>query len=878
MTEGRDDRDLLGWWLRQQREAAGLTQEELADRSGLSVRTISNLERNRTRKPHPKSVHRMMGALGLAETAGSDLLARHRSSRNAGSGLQEQLDAHAAGSPLASSAIPQIPTAPGPALIPRQLPQATRHFVGRHAELESLTRLLDQAAEMPGALVISAIAGTAGVGKTALAVRWAHHVADRFPDGQLYVNLRGYDPSGKPVAPADALTGFLRALGVPGPQIPAEPDERAAQYRTLMAPRRILVVLDNAGSVEQARPLLPGTASCLALVTSRDALAGLVARDGAERLDLDLLPLADAVGLLRELIGGRVDADTEAAAVLAAHCARLPLALRVAAELAAARPAATLAHLAGELTDQRRLDLLDAGGDSRTAVRAVFSWSYQHLAPGAAQGFRLTGLHPGPDFDQYAVAALTGMTAGQANDLLGVLARAYLIHATGPGRYSMHDLLRSYARELAAGHDGEAEGQAALTRLFDYYLHSATTAICTMFPATGNRQGHLPAATSGRPLTDRAAALAWLDTERACLAAAIAYTADNGWPGHATAIAGNLRQYLESGGYFPEAIVIHTCAQRAAQLTGDRGAEAAALDNLGRMCWLQGRYQQAVEHLKQALALFQESGDLNGQARAQTNLGISDGRQGHYDQAAERFREALVLFQETGDQPGQARALSNFGIIDLFQGRYQQATVHLQHALALLREARDRTGELTVLNNLGLAEVRWGQHQRARGHIEHALGLCHQSGDRLVQAHLLATLGEVDLQQSCYEQALDHCQRSLTLCRKIGDRYSEVTALNGLGEVLQAMSMSADALKHHAAALRLATQIGNTYGQAQAHNGLARSYCASGDSGQARSHLQQALLLYGGLGAPETVQVRAQLAALASPAAAPEAASGLQGR
>jgi transcriptional regulator with XRE-family HTH domain len=228
MTEGRDDRDLLGWWLRQQREAAGLTQEELADRSGLSVRTISNLERNRIRKPHPKSVHRMMGALGLAETTGGDLLARHRLSRNAGSGLQEQLGGGAAGSPLASSAVSQIPTAPGPALIPRQLPQATRHFVGRHAELESLTRLLDQAAEMPGALVISAIAGTAGVGKTALAVRWAHRVADRFPDGQLYVNLRGYDPSGKPVAPADALTGFLRALGVPGPQIPAEPDERAA--------------------------------------------------------------------------------------------------------------------------------------------------------------------------------------------------------------------------------------------------------------------------------------------------------------------------------------------------------------------------------------------------------------------------------------------------------------------------------------------------------------------------------------------------------------------------------------------------------------------------------------------------------------------------
>jgi tetratricopeptide (TPR) repeat protein/transcriptional regulator with XRE-family HTH domain len=865
MTEGPDNRDALGLWLRQQREAAGLTQEELAERSGLSVRTISNLERNRTQKPYPKSVHRMMGALGLADTTGGDLLARHRASKNAGSGLQKQLDPRAAGSPLASSAFSQIQPPPGPAVVPQQLPLTTRHFVGRQVELESLTGLLDQAAGMPGALVISAIAGTAGVGKTALAVRWAHHVADRFPDGQLYVNLRGFDPSAKPVAPADALAGFLHALGVPGPQIPAEPDERAAQYRTLMARRRMLVVLDNAGSVEQARPLLPGTARCLALVTSRDALAGLVARDGAERLDLDLLPLADAISLLRELIGARVDADPEAAAVLAAHCARLPLALRVAAELAAARPAVALARLAGELSDQRRLDLLDAGGDSHTAVRAVFSWSYQHLDPGAARGFRLAGLHPGPDFDHFAVAALTGMTAGQADGLLDVLARAYLLHATGPGRYGMHDLLRSYARELAVCHDGEGEGQAALTRLFDYYLRSATTAICTMFPATSNRQGRLPVPMTGPPLTDLPAALAWLDSERPCLAAAIAYTAENGWPGHTTSLAANLRQYLESGGYFPEAIVIHTCAQHAARLTGDRGAEAGALDNLGRMCWLQGRYRQAVRHLQQALALFRESGDLNGQGRAQANLGITDARQGHYDQAADRFGEALILFQEIEDQPGQARTLNNLGIIDVFQGRYQQARGHLQRALALGREAKDRAVELTILNNLGLAEVRGGYHQQARGHVEHALVLCHETGDRLVQAHLLATLSEVDLQQHCYEQALDNCQRSLTLCREIGDRYSQVTALNNLGDVLHAISMPAKAHKHHAAALRLATQIGNTYGQAQAHNGLARSYHASGDSRQAGSHWQQALLLYDGLGAPEVVQIRAQLAALALP-------------
>ena len=319
------------------------------------------------------------------------------------------------------------------------------------------------------AVPIAVLAGTAGVGKTALAVRWARRAAAAFPDGQLYVNLRGYDP-GAPVAPGDALAGFLRALGLAGDDIPAGEDERAAAYRSLLDGRRMLVVLDNAASVEQARPLLPGSPTCLVVVTSRDSLAGLVARHGARRLDLDMLPAADAIGLLRTLIGDRVDAEPDAAAELAGQCARLPLALRVAAELAAASPDSRLAELAGELAgEQRRLDLLDAGGDERTAVRGVFSWSYRHLPAAAARAFRLIGLHPGPDFDAYAVAALTaptaltGATAGsssrpvtatQAKDALALLARAHLVHPAGGGRYGMHDLLRAYARELAAAEDG----------------------------------------------------------------------------------------------------------------------------------------------------------------------------------------------------------------------------------------------------------------------------------------------------------------------------------------------------------------------------------------------------------------------------------------
>jgi DNA-binding SARP family transcriptional activator len=336
-------------------------------------------------------------------------------------------------------------TGPDPAArpAPRQLPPMVRPFVGRADQLRMLSGFLDVDSGAGAGLVASVIVGTAGVGKSALAVHWAHQVAGRFPDGQLYVNLHGCDAC-RPVQATDALAGFLRALGVAGPHIPAEAEERSAQYRSLLAGRRVLVLLDNAASVEQVRPLLPASSDCVAVVTSRDALAGLVARDGARRLGLGLLPLADAGELLATLIGDRAAADPEATAAMAMRCARLPLALRVAAEFAAARPAVPLARLAGELADQqRRLDAPQAGGDAWTAVRAAAL--------------------PGPDLDH-------------AQHLLTVLARAHLLQPIGPDRYGLHDLLRAYARELGAGEGGEDVNRDALTRLFDYHLRAAAAA------------------------------------------------------------------------------------------------------------------------------------------------------------------------------------------------------------------------------------------------------------------------------------------------------------------------------------------------------------------------------------------------------------------
>jgi DNA-binding SARP family transcriptional activator len=409
-----------------------------------------------------------------------------------GPGLQELHQQILSADPALTG--PARPAEGGPQrAVPRELPPAVPGFTGRSAELQALTGLLNRlGAQAPGALVISAIGGTAGVGKTALAVHWAHRVADRFPGGQLYVNLRGYDP-GPPVPATDALAAFLRALGVPGPDIPPEEDERAARYRSLLAGRRMLVVLDNARSADQVRPLLPGTPACTVLVTSRDTLAGLVARDGAARLDLDLLPLPEAIALLRTLIGPRADAEPEAAARLADQCCRLPLALRVAAELAASRPAASLAGLVSELADlSTRLDLLETGEDPRTQVRTVFSWSYRHLDAEAARTFRLTGLHPGPDLDPHAAAALTSTALPQARRALDTLARAHLISPAAPGRYAMHDLLRGYARELTATVDGGPEQHAALTRLFDHYLHTAATAMDILFPAERHRRPRIP--------------------------------------------------------------------------------------------------------------------------------------------------------------------------------------------------------------------------------------------------------------------------------------------------------------------------------------------------------------------------------------------------
>jgi tetratricopeptide (TPR) repeat protein/transcriptional regulator with XRE-family HTH domain len=837
------------------RQAAGLSQAELAERAGMSVRAISNLERGRTLWPHPDSVHRLAGALRLT--------AADRAVFEAAAGRRLAAAGNAAGGQgtrrFPASAVP---------VTPRRLPGAVRQFTGRKSELSLLTGLLDQAAvSEPPAATIALIAGMAGVGKTALAVRWAHQAARRFPGGQLYADLHGYDPSALPVPAGDALAGFLRALGVPGPDIPDTMDERAAAYRSLLASKRVLVVLDNARDVDQVRPLLPGDPGCMTVVTSRDALGGLVAGDGARRLTLDPLPLPEAVDLLGGLIGGRVADDPDAAARLAHQCGRLPLALRVAAELAATRGCATLADLTSELADMRhRLEVLQTGGDQRTTVRAVFTWSYQDLNPAAAGLFRLLGLQPGPDIAAPAAARLAGLPLSGARRAIGQLTRAHLVQEQVPDRFSCHDLIRLYAAEQAAAHDDEPRRSAALTRLLGYYLSTAVCAVDLLYPAGPGAPprppGPPPAGAGPAPaVRDRLSARAWLDAERANLTAAAGYAARNGLPGYAIGLSTTLFFHLDYGAHFPEAQAIHSAAALAATAAQDRQAQAHALINLAGVALRQSRTSEAAGHYRQALALCRDCGDRFGELRARASLASVEQREsryqqaaGHYrqvlqlcrdlgirtheirvltalgqidllrglhDQAAAGFRQAVDLCQEAGDHNSRADALLGLAEVDLHQGRYPQARARLAEARAVYADTGNQSSDVHALYYLGLLELREGHHQQAASLLQSARAAFRDRGDRADEANALYRLAELDLLLRRHRPAMDKLRQVLELARPAGNRIGEAMARNALGEALLTAGCPGEARTAHQDALRLATQIGVPGEQDRARRGLA---------------------------------------------------------
>lgn len=727
--------------------------------------------------------------------------------------------------------------------VPKELPTDVEHFTGRVPELAELDKVIGVARRPHDAVPIAAVTGSAGVGKTALALHWAHRCAQLFPDGQLYLDLRGYDPD-QPVDAEAALGRLLRVLLRDGRGIPTGVDEQAALYRSLLAGRSMLVLLDNANDTEQIRLLLPGAATCAVVVTSRESLAGLMARYGAHRVDLDVLVPSDAHDLLRRLIGDRVGSDAPAAAEVARMCGYLPLALRIAAERVASHTGESLETLAHDLADEReRLDLLDADEDQRTAVRAVFSWSYRHLDPASAEAFRRFGLLPGADADGDALAALLDGDAATARRSLRRLTRAHLAHEATPGRLAQHELLRLYAAGLAAD-DLEADRRAALARLFDHYVGRSARAMDVLYPSERHRRPEVKRSAHGAwEPSDEPAARRWLDTELPNLVAAAARMDTDGWTKHVVALSGTLGRHLETGGHYLAAHSIHGHALAAAERDRDSAGQAVALFGLATLDY--------------------HFGDL------QT--------------ARDRLAAARACYAEVGDRVGEIRMLNNLGLILEFSGEPDRAIGYYQAALEFYREVDDELGEGHATFNLGRATARTGREDEAADHFAGALALYRRIGNRLCEAGVLTELGALHAREARYGAAIECHRASVAICRDIGSVPTEAEALFGLGAAYRATGRNDEALQCLEGALRKypdTDAVGEASGgpvgadkrtpraadpqlRARTHDSLGDTHLALGDRDRAHEQWTLALAAYHTMARPEADEIRAKLSGLA---------------
>jgi tetratricopeptide (TPR) repeat protein/transcriptional regulator with XRE-family HTH domain len=737
----------FGELLRDCRLSVGWTQDELADRSGVSAHSISVLEAGR-RLPRLSSVSLLAEALALDPRRRAQLLAAARN------------DATPA------ALIPPPEPAPRSAArssvaVPRQLPCAVAGFTGRASQLKELTGLLDR----NDTVVISAINGTAGVGKTALAVHWSHQIADRFPDGQLYVNLRGFDPSGQPVQPTEAIRGFLDALGVPAQQIPAGLAEQAALYRSQLADRRILVVLDNACDTSQVRPLLPGSAGCLTVITSRDHLGGLIVSEGARAIPLDLMTTAEAHDLLAGRLGPeRLATEPRAVSDLIELCVNLPLALSIVAARATLTPALSLTELAGQLRDVRdRLHALDIG-DTSINLSAVFSWSYRTLSAAAALMFRLLSLHPGPVISVSAAASLVGTGRDQVRAALSELTRAQLLTEPSAGRFVYHDLLRSYSDGKARQEETERARHAALHRMLDHYLHTAHAATLLLNPPNDRLSLAEPQpGTSVDELTDDERAWQWFTTESLVFPAAIDRAADVGFDTHAWQLACSVASFCIRAGHWTQMVTTQLVAIAAAERAGEPHGQAWSLRELGRAYIRLGRYPDAQASLLRALDLDERLGDLIGQARSYNNLGIVSYAQGVHPQALEHGKAAYALFHAAGHQAGQADALNAIGWMQTQLGQHAEALRSCAQALELHRAVGSRHGEADTWDSLGYAHHNLGEHRRAVTCYHNALDLYQKLGSRHPQADTLIRLGDTHQDTGDFHAAHHFWQRALPI-------------------------------------------------------------------------------------------------------------------
>jgi tetratricopeptide (TPR) repeat protein/transcriptional regulator with XRE-family HTH domain len=827
--------------LRRLRAGAGLTQEELAESAGVSPRSVSNLERGINRTAHKDTALLLAGALGLAEPARALFVLAARGRGPAADVLAAQQEAVPGGFAAAAT---------------RALPRDLAAFTGRQAELAQLMGALAPAAAAGGVVGIHAIDGMAGIGKTAFAVHAAHRLTGAFPDGQFFLPLHAHTAGRRPVDPADALASLLLTAGVPAAQIPPGLEARAGRWRDQVAGRKILLLLDDAAGHEQVRPLLPGTAGSLVLVTSRRRLAAL---EDAAVISLDTLPPPEAAALLARLAArAGIGATDPAVGEIIRLCGYLPLAIGMLASQLHHHPAWTAAGLAAELaTATERLELMRA---ENVSVAAAFGLSYQELAPGAQRLFRRLGLVPGPSFDGYAAAALDGTSLDTARRCLMGLYDQHLLTEPAPGRYQLHDLLREHARTLAAA-DDPAESDAGIGRLLDYYLHTAVTA-GQHVPAWTDAQGRRP---PGSPpayapdLSTLGRATGWLEAERPNLHAAADYAAASGRTMHAVQIPATVGSFLRAQGHWDQAATLHRAALAAARRAGDRHEQALALRQLGTLEWMTGDLQAAAAHLAEAAALYEETGDWPGQAYALDHLGVVRQLAGDYPAALASRRDALALAQGSGDRLAEAVACIHLGWIQQLAGDCPAATASLERALALCRELGHRLGEADALEHLAAVQLETGDYQAATTNLERALALFGDLGHRPFQGTVLHGLGTAHLRAGDHAAAAASLRQSLQLHRDLGSRVYEAEALNSLGELSLLTAATHQSREHHAQALAIARDTGMAFEEARALEGIGRSHLQDGHRHQAAAYLQQAFAIYQRTGSPRAQRVQETL-------------------
>jgi DNA-binding SARP family transcriptional activator/Tfp pilus assembly protein PilF len=740
--------------------------------------------------------------------------------------------------PLAPAGGAAPGTAAGPEPVPRSLPRDVAAFTGRDDCLERLDSLLPAG----GAAPVVAITGLAGTGKTAIAVHWAYRVADRFPDGQLYLDLSGYRQSGSRPA-ARALAVLLRSLGVPADQVPPAPADAVALYRSMLHGRRVLLLLDNASTAAQVRPLLPPAPGCMAVVIGRRRLDGLIALDQAHHLAVGVLAEPEAIALLATFAGAqRITADPRSAVRLSRLCGQLPLALSIVGAQLTARPQRTLREQAEALSAGDRLSALAVEDDEQAAVRAAFTDSYLGLPAELRTAFRRLSLHPGRVLTPAAAAALVDTDASEALTRMERLGGVHMIESLGSDRFAFHDLLRLFGHERAATEDGNIE--QPVRRLADWYLRSVDAAARRLYPqllrlelAADRDPGRMASFDSDAEVHR------WLDTERDNIVAVIDHAAGSREPETAWLLADAIRGHLQVGRYLSDMLAVSRTAFRAAQGAPARVRAITHL-SLANAYRHHGDVDTATEHLTHGLRVSREAGWLECEAAVHGSLGNLRRELGELDRAVHHYQRSLEIFRRTGQLSGQAISLGNLGAIHCMKGRLAEAAADHAESLALHRAAGSQGGEALALANLGVVHRQRGQLVPALEHLQDALALFRRIGDRAGEAGTLEAVAAVHRDGGRPVDALEYAHAALDLSRAISYRRTEADALNMIGTIRHGLDDSRGAIENHLAALRLARQEAHHHdAEVTALLGLADSYLASGEYDLAADCVEEAVVV-----------------------------------